>query len=228
MIANKGKFVMGMVMMIAFTAILVAMFMPIFGDTNGLAYMDDLYNSISKGSAYYIPKVKEEASAFKGKTVDMQLTMADADEARRAGKLFNAAGALVNVSEASLKVSGDLGNIIAECLADADALYFNKSDQLEGKYGFEARLGLYTWWQACKAMDVALKSQKKYKEAKMVDLVRTKAVETSYNYYGIEGQKITDRMGVVAFSLIFYVLYTLWYGFGIMYLFEGVGMQLEH
>ena len=70
--------------------------------------------------------------------------------------------------------------------------------------------------------------QKKFKEAKIIDLVKTKAVETSYNYYGIEGQKITDRIGVVTFSLIFYVIYTLWYGFGIMYLFEGVGMQLEH
>ena len=41
----------------------------------------------------------------------------------------------------------------------------------------------------------------------MVDLVRTKAVETSYNYYGIEGQKITDRMGVVAFSPLFSTCY---------------------
>jgi hypothetical protein len=53
-------------------------------------------------------------------------------------------------------------------------------------------------------------------------------VEPAYNYYGIEGQKISDRFGVVIFSLIFYVIYTLWYGFGIMYLFEGVGLKLEH
>jgi hypothetical protein len=28
--------------------------------------------------------------------------------------------------------------------------------------------------------------------------------------------------------LIFYVVYTVWYGFGFMYLFEGWGMKLEH
>jgi hypothetical protein len=28
--------------------------------------------------------------------------------------------------------------------------------------------------------------------------------------------------------LIFYVVYTLWYGFAIMYMFEGWGLQLEH
>jgi hypothetical protein len=33
---------------------------------------------------------------------------------------------------------------------------------------------------------------------------------------------------VVIFSLIFYVVYTLWYGFAIMFLFEGWGLQLEN
>jgi hypothetical protein len=37
-----------------------------------------------------------------------------------------------------------------------------------------------------------------------------------------------DRLGVVVFSLVFYVIYTLWYGFAIMFIFEGWGMQLEH
>jgi len=32
----------------------------------------------------------------------------------------------------------------------------------------------------------------------------------------------------VTFSLVFYVVYTLWYGFGIMFMFEGSGMKLEH
>ena len=77
-------------------------------------------------------------------------------------------------------------------------------------------------------MEFGLKQQKKFKLAKMAELVNSKAVETAYNYYGIDGQKITDRIGVVLFSLVFYVVYTLWYGFGIMYLFEGWGMRLEH
>ena len=77
-------------------------------------------------------------------------------------------------------------------------------------------------------MDKDLKKQKKFKEAKVVALVVKKAVESSYNYYKIEPQKIRDRWGVVLFSLIFYVLYTLWYGFAIMFMFEGWGMALGH
>jgi hypothetical protein len=28
------------------------------------------------------------------------------------------------------------------------------------------------------------------------------------------------------FSLVFYVLYTFWYGYAIMYIFEGLGFEL--
>ena len=77
-------------------------------------------------------------------------------------------------------------------------------------------------------MDKVLKKQKQFQEAKTVDLVVKKAVETSYNYYQVEPQKISDRAFIVFFSLVFYVIYTLWYGFAVMFLFEGWGLKLEH
>ena len=55
-----------------------------------------------------------------------------------------------------------------------------------------------------------------------------KAIECSYNYFGIEAKKISDSVGIVTFSLVFYVGYTLWYGFAVMFMFEGWGMRLEH
>ena len=43
---------------------------------------------------------------------------------------------------------------------------------------------------------------------------------------------VTVVSGVVTneyrLALVFYVVYTLWFGFGIMYTFEGLGMQMEH
>jgi hypothetical protein len=87
---------------------------------------------------------------------------------------------------------------------------------------------LFNWWIALNNLEKALKDQKNFNAAKVASLVNQKAVETSFNYYGINPQKIMDKLGVVIFSLIFYVLYTLWFGFGIMYMFEGWGMRLEH
>ena len=62
----------------------------------------------------------------------------------------------------------------------------------------------------------------------MLALVVKKAVECAYNYYDIDPQKIDDKYGIVIFSLLFYVLYTLWYGFSILFMFEGWGLRLEH
>ena len=87
---------------------------------------------------------------------------------------------------------------------------------------------MFNWWNALKAVDKDLGRQKHFNEAKIVSTVQEKAVEPSYNYYTIEPEKISDRLSVVIFSLIFYVAYTLWYGFAILYLFEGWGLKLEH
>ena len=48
----------GIFLMVTFIAVMVVIFMPIFDGDNTLDYLDNLYNSISKGSAYYIPKVE--------------------------------------------------------------------------------------------------------------------------------------------------------------------------
>ncbi|MBW1800750.1 MAG: hypothetical protein JRJ85_08465 [Deltaproteobacteria bacterium] len=228
MIAHKKEFYGGMIMLAVFIIVLVVIFMPLFKGQNGLNYLDDLYNSISKGSAYYIPKVKKESDKFKGNAVSVTLTMANQKQAQQTAGLFRTAGSKTSVEGSKLKITGDLGIILESSLADADAMYHNKGKQLSTKYGYEEKRVLFNWWKAFKAMDKALNKQKKFKEAKAVALVVKKAVESSYNYYGIEPQKITERWGVVLFSLIFYVIYTLWYGFAIMFMFEGWGMALGH
>jgi hypothetical protein len=228
MIAKKGEFYSGSGMLAVFVVVLIVIFMPIFNGQNGLNYLDSLYNSISKGSAYYIPALREEAQSYAGTQVKLTLTMKDETMARQSSLLFQKGGALVNVTGDTLAVEGDLGEILAVCLDDADLMYHNKGSDMTAKYGYEERQALYNWWAANNAAENDLKRQKQFKAAKMVSTVNQKAVETAYNYYQIAPQKISDRYGIVIFSLVFYVAYTLWYGFAIMFMFEGWGMRLEH
>ncbi|MCD6306223.1 MAG: hypothetical protein J7M32_08055 [Deltaproteobacteria bacterium] len=228
MIANKKEFYGGFALLGAFIVTLAIIFSPIFKGHNGLEYMDALYNSISKGSAYYIPDVLKETSQFKGQSISVTVDLRNAKQAQENGLLFRKGGASVTVAGPSLRIKGDLGEILANALDDADEMYQNKGDAISKKYGYDERQVLFNWWKALNALEKALTKQKKFKEAKAVALVVKKAVEPSYNYYTIEPQKITDRMGVVIFSLVFYVIYTLWYGFAVMYMFEGWGMRLEH
>jgi hypothetical protein len=228
MIAHKKEFYGGFGLLVGFFVILFIIFSPVFNGQNGMEYLDSLYNSISKGSANYIPKVKKETDTFKGNTVNMAMKMADEKQAQQTALLFTNAGATAEVSGGQLNVSGDLGNMLASCIEDSKNMYNNDGATVSNKYGYNERQVLYNWHTALKAADKDLKKQKLFKEAKTVALVIKKVVETSYNYYTIEPQKITDKMGIVIFSLVFYVGYTLWYGFAILFMFEGWGLRLEH
>ena len=228
MIVDKKEFYGGLGLLIGFVVVLVIIFSPVFKGQNGLEYLDALYNSISKGSAYYIPKVKAETDTFVGKSVSTTIAMKDESQTQQTAALFMKGGALVNISGTQLKIEGDLGKILENCLADADRMYMNDGQTISSKYGYNEKQVVYNWWQALKALNKDLTKQKQFKAASAVDMVATKAVETSYNYYQVEPQKISDRALFVIFSLVFYVVYTLWYGFAIMFMFEGWGMKLEH
>lgn len=228
MIVHKKEFYTGFGLFVVFWIVLIILFMPVSSGKNALENLDMLYNSISKGSAYYIPKAKKAAKPLNGTQVSVDLKLDTDKQAEQIATLFEKGGGRVQVSGANLKVSGDLGQILENSLTDADYMYHNDGKRVSDKYGISEKQALYNWWKALKALDLDLKKQKKFVAAKVVDLIQKKAVETAYNYYGIEPQKITDRFGVVIFSLIFYVVYTLWYGFAIMYMFEGLGLRLEH
>ena len=120
-------------------------------------YLDNLYNSISKGSAYYIPKVKEECEAFKGNSVNVTLAMAGTTHAQQTAKLFKASDAEAVVAGTDLKVTGDLGMILENCLADADAMYINDGAKVSGKYGYDEKRGMFNWWKAFEDMEKDLK-----------------------------------------------------------------------
>ncbi len=228
MIAKKSKFMTGLLLMVVFAAVFVAIFMPLFDGSNGLQYLDNLYNSISKGSADYIAAARDSVKTIDSPMMTIGLTMKSEVQAEQTAPLFEKSGARVVRDGAQLTVTGDIVRILDNVLDDARTMYDNDGAAVTAKYGFPEKTVLYNWWSALKAMDFSLKKQKRFNVARVAEMVNTKAVETAYNYYGIEGQRISDRLGVVIFSLLFYVIYTLWYGFGIMYLFEGWGLQLEH
>ena len=218
----------GILMLVSFFVILVVIFMPIFKGHNGLDFMDNLYNSISKGSAYFIPQVMEKAKQHEGTAVDLELVMKDEQQAQQSAKLLEAGGATVTVTDSTMKVTGDLGAILQNVLADSDAMYTNDSVKLEDKYGYNGQLVLYNWYNTLKAAQKNLNNQKNFEQADIVSRVIKKAVQVSYNYYTIEPKSAKDALLLITLSLVFYVLYTLWYGFGIMYIFEGLGLKIGH
>ena len=135
MLHNKKEFYSGVGLMVAFLVVLAIMFSPVFGGQNGLNYMDSLYNSISKGSAYYIPDLKKKAEKQTGNVITASVVMKDEKQARETAPLFMKSGAMVNVTGSEIKVTGDLGSILTNCLEDADQMFNNKGEGVKAKYG---------------------------------------------------------------------------------------------
>jgi hypothetical protein len=225
---STGKLIAGIVLLVSFAAVMVVIFMPLFEGGNALNYLDNLYNSISKGSAYYIVKMQHLVEVHPAEDVSLTLVMDDEASAERVLSVLQANGISANTNGANVAVVGDFNTILDACLSDADSAYHNRGDELSAKYGMDPRASLHSWWAALKAMEKDLNRQKKFAAAHLVHAIQTKAVETSYNYYGIQPSKIADRWGTVLFSLVFYVVYTIWYGYAIMFLFEGLGFKLAH
>ncbi len=229
MIANRKEFYSGMGMMAIFLIVLGLFFTPIYNGHNGLSYLDNLYNSISKGSANYLEIVNKTAISHFGQTVEVSLSANNTDQAKSMFALLHKAEISATISgEKTLTAKGDLGMILQAAAQDATDMYHNQGQIVSERRDMEERNVLYTWWNLLASLEKQLKKQKRFTEAKQVALIVSRGIEPAYNYYGVEAQSIMDRMAVVAFSLIFYVVYTLWYGFAILFMFEGSGFKLEH
>ena len=79
MVTDKLKFYTGLVMLAVFAVLLTLMFTPIFDGKNALQYLDGLYNSLSKGSAYFIPELQEESLEYIGTSTDVVIEMESED-----------------------------------------------------------------------------------------------------------------------------------------------------
>lgn len=223
---NKKAMSVGILLALSFLAVLVLIFSPIFGEgKNGLVFSDDMFNKLSKGSSYFIPKVMEDAKKFTHREISMVIRLEKLEQTEKIVKVLTAAGANAEANGAEIKMSANIGSLMMKALQDSDDMYRNEGKLVSNRYGLDEKEIMATWWNLLKPLDKQLKKDGLVAEAKLVSDVMKKAVETAHNFYGIEAQKVTDKMFIMSGLLIFYVLYTMWWGFAIYYLFEGLGLS---
>lgn len=228
LIKDKKHFNMGLMLAGSFAVILLLIFSPIFGGgKNGLQFSDDLFNKLAKGSSYFIPKLNEQVTKFDGNMVSTTFNIDKAEDVQSAAKIFMAAGAQVGAEGQAVTLSGDLGKILSSVLKDSDAMFKNDSDSVAARHGMDGREVLALQWNVLNKMDKELKKQKKIEQSNIVNTVLRKGIEPSYNFYGIEAQRVSDKAFTMIFLLVFYVAYTMWWGFAIFYLFEGMGLSMK-
>jgi hypothetical protein len=217
--------------------VLILIFSPVFGDgRNGLTYADDMFNTLSKGSSYFIPELQKNSEKFKGQTLSVKISAAkpedkpgDAEKRiENISKVLAAAGARISVTGTDMMIEGDLGAILASALQDSDAMYKNQGEAIKTRYSYDDEKKIFRqWYNAFTAMDKALKKEGKVEQAKIISDVTKKAIETAYNYYKVEAIQVKEKAVLMTALLVFYVIYTMWWGFAIYYIFDGVGLSMS-
>ncbi|MEW6266412.1 MAG: hypothetical protein AB1641_25345 [Thermodesulfobacteriota bacterium] len=227
LVKNPKPFYTGLALAASFVVVLILIFSPIFGGKNGLEYSDDIFNKLSKGSSYFIPGLAKKYEELQGKSLAVSFDLIKQDLVEKTTKVLNVAGLKVETQGTRLTIKGDLGIMAAKVLEDSDAVFKNEGRKVAQRYGLNEREVLAAWWDILNNMSKTFQKEKKVQELDVVNEVNRRAVEPAYNFYQVESQRVKDRMGTLIGLLVFYVLYTMWWGYAIFLLFDGVGLSMK-
>jgi hypothetical protein len=171
--------------------------------------------------------VAAEAKAFDGKQFSVDVKFKKPEDAKLAQVLIAKVGGTAEPKGESLAISGDLGAMLAKILEGADELYKDQDTQLQAFYGMDGKKAMKGWWETLSAMIKPMQRAKLIEEANMLNTVNQRAIEPAYNFYGIPAESIMTKIPTVTGLLVFYVVYTMWYGFGIFDIFNGIGLSMS-
>ncbi len=229
----KAPFIRGCLLLVSFLILFAVMLMPLMKDElgnhmTGLQYADNVFNELSKGSSYFIPGVRNSVKTVEGKPVQLSIKFKKADMAALAGFVLEKSGATeVRVEDSKVTFSGDLGVILTSATDDADNRCKNDAEAVAQKYDGQPALKVAAaWWYLLSPSIKELQKQHKIEEAQVVDNVMRRAIEPGNNFFSVPPAKVSEHLILMSAMLIFYVLYTLWYGFAIFELFEGMGLAM--
>ncbi|HDQ41606.1 MAG TPA: hypothetical protein ENN39_11335 [Desulfonatronum sp.] len=232
---DKKELSYGVGLILTFFVILFLMWSPLFGKDadgkglNAFQAADNLFNSIAKGSSYFMEVMEEKNQVFVGKTFKASLELNNERWGAMAQTMLQAAGAGASLDGSTVHVEGDLGAVLQAAIIDSRDMFHNDGAKVGSRYGHgepQARELLYVWNNLIKGLEKELNAQERFADAKHLGEVLSKSVEVGYNFYGIVAESAGSKAGILTFSLIFYIIYTLWWGMAILFFFEGLGLKM--
>jgi hypothetical protein len=235
LIHHKGAFIKGLVLLATFAAVLVCILLPLYDGPNGqkqngLSVSDDFFNKLAKNSANYLQDVTDEVNEkiTDQAKLDVTVKMAKPADAAAAADIFTKAGFSGEAKESTVHVAGPLKPMLLKFIADAQIVFDNDPDgKLKEFYGLGADKALTLVFEVASRSIKVLQKDRLFTEADILDSLNKRALEPAVNFYGISGEPVSKNIPALSGLLIFYVVYTMWYGYAIFYLFEGIGMSMK-
>jgi len=228
LVRHKKTMTIGVLLGLSFIGVLVLIFSPVFGEgKNGLEYSDALFNKLAKGSSYFIPELTQSLKEVQGKdNGETTIRMENADAASKAAKILTRADMNVVVKGSELTINGDLAKELGNVLDDSNAMYYNNGSEISKKYGMDEGEVMSIWWGVLKRTAKEFQKTDRVEQADVIQEVMKKGIEPAFNFYDIEPQKVSDKALTVTGLLLFYILYTMWWGYAIFCIFDGLGLSM--
>lgn len=237
-IADRGKFIIGSVLLLAFVVVLILMFVPLFGPQRNLHFIDyaqQILNSLAKGSAYFIPKLRKDLEGWKGRELNINVSLSalgkNPEEVRAlAEKILPVAiPEGFEIREGKLYLKTDMAQLLGVIVDDSEVMYFNRGEVLRNKYQVSDEKAVLRFWHSLlsRVERKLYVEEKKFAEAEIIKEVKIKAIEPAHNYYGTPISSVKENPLPLALLLIWYIVYTIWYGVGTLYFFEGLGFTAK-
>ena len=181
LIRSRKHFVAGIVMVGSFFAVCIYLLFPMLHDNygnrlTGLQFADSVFNSLAKGSSYFLPEVRKEIDAVEGKTIEVNVPL-EHKYSYGAARVLSIVGAEANYDkEGRLHFKGDLGSILNAAADVGDTLYYNEHKPIEEKYRMPALQVAKCWWSLLHPAIQELQKQGHIEYAKIVDVTLKKAM----------------------------------------------------
>jgi hypothetical protein len=235
MIAKK-EMGLGLALFISFLIVLFIMWTPLFGKDitgkglNAFQAADNLFNTIAKGSSYFLDDLRKSNAEFTGKT-DLDISVQIPSEAilPLVETILQTHAREVETEGNTVHFQGNLTFLVDAAIIDADDMYFNRAAELAMRYDQDEaqvrRIG-YAWYVFLRNLERKFNDQGNFREAKHVSELVNRGIEVGYNFWGIQPESARSKIGILTFALVFYVAYTLWWGYAIFFLFEGFGLKM--
>jgi hypothetical protein len=225
LLAKPRSFALGVAGLLTFSAVLSISVMPFRGHSNAMAWADDFFNQLAKSSANYIEDGRKKAEKFKGQEVNYGMMPREFADKAKMAKLVEIHGfSMESLADMRIRIKGDLGTLALEAINEASLSYENKTSEIEKEYGFKSTEVIYCWWLIFDGLTRRYTQDNMGAEANFTKLITTKILEPAYNFRDTEAKNIKDSVLPVTLLLLAYVAFTLWYGFSILLIFEGLGI----
>jgi hypothetical protein len=228
MMSNRRKLRIGLIGLASFAVVFMLWVVPWFGGRSGLDWADSLFNQLSKESSYFVPALREDAKRFDGRSFDVLVPASSQPDAARLCKVARTSGAEAEFDGKAVRVRGDLAAIARAAMDDAEALHRGQAEQVQAKYGFTGRDVIYAWWLVFGSIYKSCMDARDLPTSNFASSIRTRVCEPAYNFAAVQARSPADAFWPMTILLAFYVLYTIWFGFSIMFIVEGLGVSAKN